>query len=182
MKHLTLILGGTHSGKTTFALERGQSYCSPEQVASRQYYLATAQALDEGMATRIETRKRERASHWTTLEESIKVPDAFGFLNRRADVVVVDCLDLWLSHLLMIRSDYDILNEAETMIAAIKRVDFSVVIVSSEVGCGMAHADPISHLFTETLGRTHQALAAMADEVYFMVAGIPMRVKGFPSL
>ncbi len=180
MKHLTLILGGVCSGKGKYALERGDRYCSSDLPAPRKYYLATAQALDDGMASRIEARKKERASDWITLEESIKVPDAFSFLNKRADVVVIDCLSLWLSHLLMIRSDYDIQAESEILIAAIKRVDFSVIVVSSEVGCGIVPADPVSRLFTETLGRMHQSLGAIADEVYFMAAGIPIQVKGRP--
>ena len=181
MKHLTLILGGACSGKGKYALERGDIHCSSAKSASKKYYLATAQALDDGMASRIEARKKERSADWITLEESIKVPDAFGFLNKRADVVVIDCLSLWLSHLLMIKNDYDILAESETLIAAIKRVDFTVIVVSAEVGCGIVPADPVSRLFTETLGRVHQSLSALADEVYFMVAGVPMQVKGGKS-
>jgi len=177
MKQLTFILGGSCSGKTRFALERGQMLSPSDASKAKKYYLATAQALDDGMAARIDARKKERSADWITLEESIKVPDAFGFLNKRADVVVVDCLNLWLSHLLMIRNDYDILAESANMIAVIKRVDFSVVVVSSELGCGIIPADPISRLFTETLGLMHQTLAGLANEVYFMVAGIPMQVK-----
>jgi adenosylcobinamide kinase/adenosylcobinamide-phosphate guanylyltransferase len=181
MKHLTLVLGGHCSGKGKFALEHGTRLCPSDLPKPRKYYLATAQALDDGMAARIEARKKERSSDWITLEESIKVPDAFGFLNKRADVVVIDCLSLWLSHLLMIRNDYDILAEAESLILAIKRVDFSVVVVSAEVGCGIVPADSVSRLFTETLGRMHQSLAALANEVYFMAAGFPIQVKGGKS-
>ncbi|MBI3358164.1 MAG: bifunctional adenosylcobinamide kinase/adenosylcobinamide-phosphate guanylyltransferase [Nitrospirae bacterium] len=178
MKHLTLILGGCCSGKSKFALERGQSQCPLDLPKPRKYYLATAQALDEEMASRINAQKKQRSADWITLEESIKVPDAFSFLNKRADVVVIDCVTLWLSHLLMIKSDYDILTEAEILIAAIKRVDFSVIVVSSEIGCGIVPADSISRLFADTHGLMHQTLASLADEVYFMVAGIPMQVKG----
>jgi adenosylcobinamide kinase/adenosylcobinamide-phosphate guanylyltransferase len=181
MKHLTLILGGASSGKGKYALARGNRYCSSDKQNTKKYYLATAQALDDNMLSRIEARKKERASDWITLEESIKVPDAFSFLNKRADVVVIDCVSLWLSHLLMIRGDYDIQAESETLIAAIQKVDFSVVVVSSEVGCSIVPADPVSRLFTETLGRMHQSLALLADEVYFMTAGIPIQVKGGKS-
>jgi len=184
MKRFILILGGCCSGKSKFALERGQSLSaadapqSPQGALSRKYYLATAQALDEEMAGKINAQKKQRSADWITLEESIKIPDAVGFLNKRADVVVIDCLTLWLSHLLMIKSDYDILAEAEILIAAIKRVDFSVIVVASETGCGIVPADPVSRLFADTQGLMQQSLAALADEVYFMAAGIPMRIKG----
>jgi len=180
MKHLIFILGGSCSGKGRYALEKGDSLYPSGGSVPRKYYLATAQALDEGMTARIEARKKERSADWITLEESIKVPDAFGFLNKRADVVIIDCLSLWLSHLLMIKSDYDILTETEVLIAAIKRVDFTVIAVSSELGCGFVPADPVSRLFTDTLGQMHQTLAALADEVYFMKAGIPLQLKGGP--
>ncbi|MEK7702616.1 MAG: bifunctional adenosylcobinamide kinase/adenosylcobinamide-phosphate guanylyltransferase [Nitrospirota bacterium] len=171
MKDLILILGGNGAGKSGYALSRG------ENLGPRKYYLATAQALDEEMAERINRHKKERSESWTTLEEAIKVPDAFGFLNKRADVVVIDCISRWLSHLLMIRNDYDIMAEAQMLLSTIARVDFSVIVVSDEIGCGVTPSDPVSRRYVDTMSQTHRALASMANEVYFMVAGIPLMVK-----
>ncbi len=170
MRHLTLILGGTRSGKSRFALSHGKT------LGEKKYLLATAQALDEEMVARIEAHKKERSADWTTLEESIKVPDVVGFFQKKADVVVIDCLTLWLSNLLMVETYYNLEKEADMLISAIKRVDYAVVVVSSEVGCGIVPADPASRLFRDNLGLLHQRLAALANEVFFMVAGIPMRV------
>ncbi len=172
MKRLTLILGGSCSGKSRYALEHGKT------LGQKKYLLATAQALDEEMAARIEAHKKERSADWITLEESTKIPDVVGFLNRRADVVVIDCLTLWWSQLLMVRSDHNLEKEADLLIAAIQRVDFSVVAVSSEVGCGTTPADPISRSFRNSLGLLHQRLAALSNEVFLMVAGMPMRLTG----
>ncbi|MEK7286231.1 MAG: bifunctional adenosylcobinamide kinase/adenosylcobinamide-phosphate guanylyltransferase [Nitrospirota bacterium] len=171
MKELIFLLGGTGSGKSEYAISLGENF------GPRKYYLATAQALDEETAMRIEHQKKTRSSNWITLEEAIKVTDAFGFLNRRADVVVIDCVSRWLSHLLMIRNDYDIAGEAEALISAIKRVDFTVIAVSNEINCGMVPSDPISRRYADILSQTHRTLASLANEVYFMVAGIPMVVK-----
>jgi len=183
MKHLTLILGGSHSGKSRYALECGKNLArgsnpsvSPDTDGTRKYFLATAQALDEKMVTQIEACKKERSSDWITIEESIKVPDVIGFLHNRTDVLVIDCLTLWLSNLLLTRHDYDIEKEAGLFLSMIKRVDYSVIVVSSETGCGIVPPDPISRLFCDTLGPIHQKLSALANDLYFMVAGRPLRV------
>jgi adenosylcobinamide kinase/adenosylcobinamide-phosphate guanylyltransferase len=173
MKHLTLILGGRNSGKSIYALEHGgKTAIAPV----RKYLLATAQALDEKMAERIETSKKERPSEWTTIEEAIKVPDVIGFLHNRADVLVIDSLSLWLSNLLILRHDYDIEKEADLFLAMIKRVDYSIIVVSTEIGCGIVPPDSTSQLFCDTLGPLHQKLAALSNDLYFMVAGRPLQV------
>jgi adenosylcobinamide kinase/adenosylcobinamide-phosphate guanylyltransferase len=174
VKQLTLILGGSCSGKSRYALEYAKD------LGEKKYLLATAQALDEGMATRIEAHKKRRPSDWTTVEESIKVPDVVGFLNRRADVVVIDCITLWLSNLLMVRNNHDLEKEGNALLEVIQRVDYSIVAVSSEVGSGIVPADPISRAFRDSLGMLHQRLAAFSSEVFYMVAGIPMRISGSP--
>ena len=170
MKHLTLILGGSNSGKSRYALEHGKN------LGAKKYLLATAQALDETMATRIEVSKKERSPEWTTIEEAIKIPDVIGFLHNRTDILVIDSLSLWLSNLLILRHDYDIEKEADLFLAMIKRVDYSVVVVSSEMGCGVIPPDPTSRLFCDTLGHLHQRLATLSNDLYFMVAGRPLRV------
>jgi len=175
MKHLTLILGGRNSGKSRYALEYGsKSEIAP--TGGKKYLLATAQAMDEKMAERIGTSKKERSSEWITVEEAIKVPDVIGFLHNRTDVLVIDSLSLWLSNLLLLRHDYDIEKEATLFLAMIKRVDYSVIVVSTEIGCGIVPPDPTSGLFCDTIGPLHQKLAALSNDFYFMVAGRPLRV------
>jgi len=168
MNHLTLILGGSCSGKSRYALEYGQ------QFGPRRYLVATAQALQEDMVTRIEAQKRERSAEWIVIEEAIKVPDIVGFLQRKADVVVIDCLFLWLSNLMMVQDPNTIEKEIAKLMTAIKRIDCAVITVSNEIGCGIIPPDPISRGFRDLLGRMHQNLASLSNEVVFMIAGIPM--------
>ncbi len=170
MKHLTLILGGCCSGKSKYALEYAN------QFGEKKTLLATAQALEEDMVVRIETQKKRRPADWTTLEESIKVPDVVGYLNRKADVVVVDSLDLWFSNLLMVESNYDLQKETNLFIDAIQRVDYAVVAVSGEVGSGIIPADLVSRTFRDNIGLLHQRLAAFSNEVFLMIAGIPTKI------
>ena len=173
MNRLTLILGGARSGKSRFAIEYGS------KLGNSKVYIATAQALDAEMAQRIEEHRGKRPSDWKTLEEPEKLSEALKSLEGKADVAVIDCLTLWLSNLLMKMKEDEkkIRDEIDRLVKVATSVDLSVVAVSSEVGLGIIPADPLSRLFRDLTGVLHQQLAQVSYEVYWIMAGIAVKIK-----
>ena len=169
-----LILGGVRSGKSREALRAAASM----PRGSRGAFLATAQALDGDMEARIARHRAERPRGWATLEEPYDVVRACGSLAGRVDVVVLDCLTLWVSNLL-IRGDEDksILAAADTLAEFLAERRFTIVIVSNEVGAGVHPATDVGLRFRDALGGVNQRIAAAVDRVTYMIAGIPMTVK-----
>ena len=169
---VSLILGGARSGKSRHAeelLESGAGDC---------LYIATAVGQaerDAEMAARIDAHKTRRGERWQTIEEPL---DLAGVLKREAcssRPILVDCLTLWLSNLMAEGRDID--AEIETLSAALPGLAGPVVFVSNEVGLGIVPMHQLARDFRDHAGRLHQAVAAVADSVVFMVAGIPMPVK-----
>jgi len=169
-----LILGGVRSGKSREAL-RVASLLPP---GFRGCFLATAQALDADMQARIARHQEERPQGWTTVEEPYDVAGACERLAGRCDVVVLDCLTLWVSNLLL-RGDKDgaILDAADTLARCSGLRRLSLIIVSNEVGAGVHPPTEIGLRFRDVLGEVNQRLAAAVDRVTYMIAGIPMTVK-----
>lgn len=169
-----LILGGVRSGKSREALRVADLL----PAGSRGCFLATAQALDADMQTRIARHQAERPQGWTTVEEPYDVARACERSAGRCDVIVLDCLTLWVSNLLL-RGDKAgaILDAADALarFAAIRRL--SLVMVSNEVGAGVHPSTEIGLRFRDVLGEVNQRLAAAVDRVTYMVAGIPMVIK-----
>lgn len=169
-----LILGGVRSGKSREALRLAAM--SPR--GSRGAFLATAQALDADMGSRIARHQAERPQGWTTLEEPYDVVAALERLARQADIVVLDCLTLWTANLLL-RGDKEsaILAAAEGLADFIARRRVSLLIVSNEVGAGVHPPSDVGLRFRDSLGGVNQRIASAVDRVTYMVAGIPMVVK-----
>ena len=172
-----LILGGVRSGKSREALR----VAATMPRGSRGAFLATAQALDGDMEARIARHRAERPAGWGTLEEPHDVVGACGSLAGRVDVVVLDCLTLWVANLLL-RGDEEksILAAADALADFLAERRFSLVIVSNEVGAGVHPATDIGLRFRDALGGVNQRIAAAADRVTYMVAGLPMTVKDVP--
>ncbi len=172
-----LILGGVRSGKSREALRVAASM----PRGSRGAFLATAQALDGDMETRIARHRAERPRGWATLEEPYDVVRACGSLAGSVDVVVLDCLTLWVANLL-IRGDEDksILAAADTLAEFLAERRFAIVIVSNEVGAGVHPATDVGLRFRDALGGVNQRIAAAVDRVTYMVAGLTMVVKDVP--
>jgi adenosyl cobinamide kinase/adenosyl cobinamide phosphate guanylyltransferase len=168
-----LILGGVRSGKSREAL-RVAALLPPGPRG----FLATAQALDADMQARIARHQEERPQGWTTIEEPYDVAGACERLAGRCDVVVLDCLTLWVSNLLL-RGDKDgaILDAADTLARCSGLRRLSLIIVSNEVGAGVHPPTEIGLRFRDVLGEVNQRLAAAVDRVTYMVAGIPMTIK-----
>lgn len=177
--HITLILGGARSGKSSHA----QSLA--EETGKSVTFLATAQALDEEMSSRIEKHRMERPASWQTLE----VPfDIAAYVHQiRSKVVLLDCITLLLNNLLMqfVQDDFvdeaqflpAVKNEVNELLAAIRAQEQQWFIISNEVGLGLVPPYQMGRVYRDALGWVNQRLAREADRVLFMVAGIPMNVK-----
>ena len=169
-----LVLGGARSGKTGFAerLAMGAGL-SPA-------YLATAETLDAEMRERVESHRRQRAGRFETIEEPLALAAA---LERAAadqhDVILVDCLTLWISNLL--GAGRDVAAAVEELATTLARIDQSrVILVSHEVGLGIVPDNPLARTFRDLAGSTHQRMAEICTDVYFVIAGLPMTLKGTP--
>jgi adenosylcobinamide kinase/adenosylcobinamide-phosphate guanylyltransferase len=184
MGKLTLILGGARSGKSSYA----------ERLAAQQggqiLYIATAQPLDGEMVERIAIHQKNRPASWQTLE----IPSAVGVtLQSRtppADVILLDCLTLLVSNLLLaVSSGTDenltvdeaaatasVETEITRLLEAIQALPAEWIVVSNEVGLGLVPPYPLGRVYRDLLGRANQRLAFKADQVIFMIAGIPMRL------
>jgi adenosylcobinamide kinase/adenosylcobinamide-phosphate guanylyltransferase len=175
MGKVILITGGARSGKSAHALELAQS-----GRGGRRFFVATAQALDDEMAARIARHRADRAADITTIEEPVNLASALERLSAHADLVIVDCLTLWVSNLMQVYGAAcaeslpgDAAALAETMAAA----PFATIVVTGEVGSGIVPDNPAARDFRDLIGWTNQAIAKVANEVILMVAGYPVRVK-----
>jgi len=172
-----LILGGVRSGKSREALRLAAAM----PRGSRGAFLATAQALDGDMEARIARHRAERPAGWATLEEPFDVVAACESLAGRVDVVVLDCVTLWVANLLL-RGDEEksILAAANALANFLAERRFSLIIVSNEVGAGVHPPTEVGLRFRDALGGVNQRIAAAADRVRFMVAGLPIVIKDLP--
>jgi adenosylcobinamide kinase / adenosylcobinamide-phosphate guanylyltransferase len=173
--HSELILGGAKSGKTERALALGR------QAGGRTAFLATAQLLDAGMKARVDRDQAERPRGWTAVQEPFDIVPACRRLAGRHDLVIIDCLTRWVSNR-MLRGDGDeaTLAGADELVKLMTERLLSLIVVSNEVGAGV-HPDTESRLrFRDLLGSVNQRVAAAADRVTLMVAGLPVSIKDTP--
>ncbi len=178
-KALVLVLGGARSGKSDWA--QAQLEASGEAVL----FVATATAGDEEMHSRIEKHRASRPAHWQTLEAPTRVGEAILETNQ-APWVLVDCITMLASNLMFNLSEpideaeyqQAMQKEIEALIAAWEKQDASWMVISNEVGLGLVPPNALSRYYRDELGRANQRLAQAATKVVFLVAGIPMVVKG----
>jgi adenosylcobinamide kinase/adenosylcobinamide-phosphate guanylyltransferase len=172
MARITLVTGGTRSGKTAHALQ-----LASVRPDARRVYLATAEASDDEMAARIARHKSERAAAFTTVEEPVNLARDVESLKGRADVIVIDSITLWVANLMRVYSDEAFALESETLGEFLKSAAFDSIIVTDEVGSGIVPDNAVARRYRDLLGKSNQMLARAADEVILMVAGYPVKVK-----
>jgi adenosylcobinamide kinase/adenosylcobinamide-phosphate guanylyltransferase len=178
-KTFTLILGGARSGKSSYAQRLAREYADDDVL-----FVATAQALDDEMKTRIEAHRAERSAAWRTLEAPRHAGEAIARV-KTGSLVLVDCLTLLVSNAVLELPESSIIAEAEKaaiaeveeLIAAYHLGTASWIVISNEVGCSVVPPYPVGRAYRDALGRANQRLAAEADHVVLMVVGIPMKVK-----
>ena len=174
-RRLTLVLGGVRAGKSSYAQRLAAA-------GRRVLVVATAEAGDSEMAERIKAHQESRPKDWDTLEEPLDLVAALEPVLHRYDTVLLDCLTLWVSNLLLRVDDPwaardDAVAQAQALLALQARSDAAWIVVSNETGLGVIPPTSLGRAFEDTLGRVNQRFAAHADDVYFMVAGLPMLVK-----
>ncbi len=165
---LTLVLGGARSGKSRHAEALIEALPPPWS------YIATGQAYDEEMRARIAEHRARRSPDWLTTDAPMALPEAIRNLPAGRPILV-DCLTLWLSNLLL--GERDIAIATGELVAACREAQGPLVLVSNEVGLGIVPENGLARRFRDEAGRLHQRLAAQADRVVFMVAGLPLQVK-----
>ena len=162
--NVTLVLGGARSGKSRFA----ESLCRLPRS-----YIATAQAFDDEMKVRIAKHREDRGAQWNTIEAPL---DLLGALKTAKGDVLIDCLTLWLTNLVMHEKDVD--TDVSALVETLKPTSNKIVIVSNELGLGLAPEHGMSRHFRDQHGLMNQRVAEIAQCVVFVVAGIPQVIKG----
>jgi adenosylcobinamide kinase/adenosylcobinamide-phosphate guanylyltransferase len=180
---LILLLGGARSGKSALA-ERLAASLAP---AGNVLYVATAHAGDDEMRARIAEHRRRRPAAWRTLEAPLALAEGIREHAAGADVVLVDCLTVWTSNLLLAAAgdaerlrpeqEADILRRVAELVATCRALPATCLLIANEVGLGVVPAYPLGRAYRDLLGRANQRLAAAADHVYLLVAGLPIDVK-----
>lgn len=173
----TLIIGGCRSGKSSHAL-----HLANRMGKVRKIFLATCIPQDDEMHLRVSRHQAERGADWTAVETPIFLPEAIQDIGPDADVLLVDCLTLWVSNLMMEQTDPNApkyLLEAHTsrLIESLRAAACPVIVVTNEVGAGIVPDNQLARAFRDVVGKVNQQIAACADEVIWMVAGIPAKIK-----
>jgi len=184
MGKMILLLGGARSGKSSYA-QRLARELGGDQVL----FVATAEAKDEEMRARIEAHRRARPPAWRTVEAPRRVGKAIVAALDDARVVVVDCLTLLVSNAMLSLGDQPdpgeaeslVLAEVESIIGACAEAGTTLIVVSNEVGLGLVPNNALGRLYRDLLGRANQLLAAKADKVYWLMAGLAIDVKSLQA-
>ena len=179
----TLVLGGARSGKSSHA--EALAIASGREVV----YIATARSGDTEMAARIAQHRSQRPQHWRTVEQPLYLAQAIQDFSTQHNLVLVDCLTLWLSNLLFSSgADYPdvgpvtlpplFAQERSALLQALQNAAGEVILVSNEVGMGIVPMGAVSRCFLDEAGRLNQAVAAVCERAVFVAAGLPLRLKG----
>jgi adenosylcobinamide kinase/adenosylcobinamide-phosphate guanylyltransferase len=166
LPRLTLVLGGARSGKSHYAEELVMRTPPPWT------YVATAEGLDEEMRQRIAHHRGRRDARWQTLDVPL---DLAAAIARQSGPVLIDCLTLWLSNVMLAGGDID--DASEELVVALSETRGPIVAVSNEVGLGLVPETALGRAFRDAQGRLNQRVAAAADRVLFMAAGLPLSLK-----
>ena len=169
LHNLTFILGGAASGKSAFAEGLIISSGLPRT------YIATAQPFDEEMRQKIAAHRARRDAHWTTVDAPYD-PATVLRIQDAGHVVLLDCVTLWLTNVML--ADQDLDTACDALLAALTACPCPVVVVSNEVGMGIVPDNALSRRFRAGQGRINQRLAAQADTVVAVIAGLPLTLKG----
>ncbi len=169
LPRVTLVLGGARSGKSAWA-ER-----LVESVDAQPVYVAPAVAGDAEMVERIRRHRERRGERWHAVEEPLDLRGVLAREDRSGQVLLVDCLSLWLSNVMA--AELNIETEVCGLLTALRAVKAPVVLVSNEVGMGIVPANALARRYRDDLGRLNQSVASLAELVVFVAAGLPLALK-----
>jgi len=173
MGKIIFIIGGSRSGKSRYAVELA------EELGGKIAFIATCISPDKEMKERIRLHKKSRPTHWKVIEEGKDVDLLLTKLRNKYKAIIVDCMGLLISNLLVDGlSDNKIQTRIEKVIWFALKANFITIVVSNEVGAGVVPRNALARRFRDLAGSTNQMIAKKADEVIFMQAGIPVKIKG----
>lgn len=169
----TLVTGGCRSGKS------GHAQALAEAVpGGRRCYIATCVPLDDEMRRRVDRHQAERGPEWRTVEEPIRIAATVAAQGPRSDVILIDCLTLWISNLMGAGKDLDgVTTAARELAKAVEKSTCPVILVTNEVGAGIVPENALARAYRDAAGLVNQILAAACERVVWTVAGIPVTVK-----
>lgn len=167
-----LVIGGCRSGKSSHALQRA------ETMGNRRLFVATCVPHDDEMQSRVDKHRQERSDVWKTLEIPLDLASAITHHSVSADVMLIDCLTLWLNNLLMENLDAEKIKiQIDGLAGAVNSAECALILVSNEVGAGIVPENPMARLYRDLAGWTNQAIAKVCNQVVWTVAGIPVTIK-----
>ncbi|MEO5360355.1 MAG: bifunctional adenosylcobinamide kinase/adenosylcobinamide-phosphate guanylyltransferase [Nitrospirota bacterium] len=180
---IIFITGGSRSGKSSYAITLSEGH------GGRKAFIATAEPLDDEMHLRIDAHKRQRPDVWETFEEPVHLAETIAGLMTQYEVILIDCLTLWLTNIFM-REPFPesgtITSTIDDFISKIKKLqaaesaelkDTHLYLVSNEVGMSIVPENKLARVFRDAAGVLNQQVAAISDEVYLVVSGLPLKLK-----
>jgi adenosylcobinamide kinase/adenosylcobinamide-phosphate guanylyltransferase len=172
LKETLFVTGGCRSGKSRFAL------AFADDRFKQKIFMATCCAKDDEMRQRIEEHQKARGPEWRTMEVPTALAEAVASHSSQADVILIDCLTLWVSNLLAEnKSQEEILTQTDALVQAIDKTPCSVILVSNEVGTGIVPENELARRFRDVAGLVNQKVAGCVNSVVLMVAGIAVTIK-----
>jgi len=173
MKKFIFISGGVRSGKSHYAIELAK------KLSRKVAYIATCTSPDEEMQERIKLHKNSRPANWEIVEVAKEIIPALNKLKNKHDVVIIDCLGLFISNLLSEElENSQILSALKKLAQSISKAKGVTIVVSNEVGSGIVPDNPLARQFRDLLGIANQIMAKEANEVILMHSAIPLKIKG----
>ena len=169
MAQIQFVLGGARSGKSAHAESLAES------AGNHPIYIATAEILDQEMESRIELHRKRRGPHWQLVEAPLDLPQALAKADNPDRVILIDCLSVWITNVLVHERDTDAACQA--LVYCLANCSGHVTAVSYTHGLGIIPENKLSRQFRDANGRLNQAVAAVANEVFFVAAGIALRIK-----
>jgi adenosylcobinamide kinase/adenosylcobinamide-phosphate guanylyltransferase len=177
---LIVVLGGARGGKSSYAQRMAEELGGPDVL-----YIATAEALDDEMKTRIAVHRADRPREWRTLEAPSLLSAPLAERTKGARVVLVDCMTMLASNAMLSvdaeahpdQAEAAVEGEVDALLTAVAASEATWIVVTNEVGLGLVPPNPLGRLYRDGLGRANQTLATAADEAILMVAGLPLRLK-----
>ena len=172
MKETILVIGGCRSGKSSHALHLA------EKIPGQQIFIATCTAQDKEMEQRVLRHRQQRGKAWKTLEVPLLIPETINKHSQKGNVILIDCLTLWINNLIMDDEDPTKIDEKILKLTqSIVKAECPVILVSNEVGTGIVPENRLARLFRDITGFANQKVATCVDCVIWMVAGIPVKIK-----
>ena len=176
MAHIQFILGGARSGKSAHAEQLAEAHAS--KTGSQLVYMATAEIFDDEMESRIQLHRDRRGPEWQLVEAPLDLPDAIRAADAQTTTILVDCLSVWTTNLLI--HERDLAASRDALLASLSDCRGRILLVASETGLGIVPDNALSRRFRDANGRLNQSVASRADEVFFVAAGLALRLKPQP--